>query len=313
MHNFVYYSYQISFLLCFSIYKKNKTQSPFPLQISHIWWNGIYVTLKSRTLWAPPYFNLLQSPSSLRLKVVFCSPSSTFPCKMNGTDAVGQDSTPWTPSPHYLLSMRSTNLFFDRCFSPNLSLLWGLIDIEKEGRWADQEPPNQREDDIGATSHVSGLWKNKLLNYFPRARSWQNRTYYGCGPPKWRFWCFLREWMVHRTTLEINSHSKYWLKMQVRAWILWVSCFCTLAELSHRCGCYDLSPTDTRVSKGSKSRVKEHVRHGHHHTPHRIKPPRRKGETTSSKDLPEVSLTNTQPLVAVTMSAHRLLRKQWHT
>lgn len=79
MHNFVYYSYQISFLLCFSIYKKNKTQSPFPLQISHIWWNGIYVTLKSRTLWAPPYFNLLQSPSSLRLKVVFCSPSSTFP------------------------------------------------------------------------------------------------------------------------------------------------------------------------------------------------------------------------------------------
>lgn len=39
--------------------------------------------------------------------------------------------------------------------------------------------------------------KDKLLNYFTRARSWQNRTNCCCGPPKWRFWCFLRARTVH--------------------------------------------------------------------------------------------------------------------
>lgn len=74
--------------------------------------NGTYLTEKQNSPLPPPYFNLLLSPSSLRLSVVLCSPSSTFPCKMNGTDVVGQDSsTPWSPSPHYSLSMRSETCF----------------------------------------------------------------------------------------------------------------------------------------------------------------------------------------------------------
>lgn len=207
---------------------------------------------------------------------------------MNGTDAVGQDSSPWTSSPHYSLSMRSRNLFFNGCPPPplNLSLLWELINIQREARWADRDPPNQRGEDIEATSHVPGLWK-KVVELFYQSKKLTERD-------KLWLWTIKVEILVPFEVMDgalrILSYSKFWLKMQARSWILWLSCFCTLAELSHRCECYDISPADTRVNKGSKSRVKEHVRHGHHHAPHKIKPPRRKGETTNSQDLSDVSL-----------------------
>lgn len=177
MHHFGYCAvYQISFfVLLFYIYLKTKQIVPLSsANLSYLMkWN--LCDLEKQNLFAPPYFNLLRSPSSLRLMVVFCSPSSTFPCKMNGTDAAGQDSTPWAPSPHYSLSMRSTNLFLDRHFPPNLSLLWGLIDIETEGRWANREPPNQRGDDTGATSHDSGLWKKQVVELFSQSKKLTER------------------------------------------------------------------------------------------------------------------------------------------
>lgn len=119
----------------------------------------------------PPYFNLLLPPSSLRLSVVLCSLSSTFPCKMNGTDVVRQDSsTPWFPSPHYSLSMRSETCFLIIVPPPNLSLLWGLIDTQAEGRWGDQELPNQRGEDRGAPSHVSGIWRKHIVKLFQHSK-----------------------------------------------------------------------------------------------------------------------------------------------
>lgn len=80
-----------------------------------------------------------------------------------------------------------------------------------------------------------------------------------------------------------GSCWKCWLKMRVGAWLLWVSWFYTWAEYSQRCKCQDIRPTETGLNKGSKSRVKEHIRHGfgHQHTPHRNRPHRRKGEPTT--------------------------------
>lgn len=104
----------------------------------------------------------------------------------------------------------------------------------------------------------------------------------------------------------ILSYSTFWLKMRSRFWILWVSCFCTLAELSHRCRCYDIFPSDTRVNQGSKSRVKEHVRHGQHHPPHKIKPPRRKGETLISKNFQTSHLQITRWKKNNSKGAHKL-------
>lgn len=54
---------------------------------------------------------------------------------MNGTDAVGRDSTPWT---HYPLSMTPRNLFFGGRFSPYLSLLWELIETQREREGGDE-------------------------------------------------------------------------------------------------------------------------------------------------------------------------------
>ncbi|TNN51668.1 Roundabout 1 [Liparis tanakae] len=66
--------------------------------------------------------------------------------------------------------------------------------------------------------------------------------------------------------------------MRVGAWLLWVSWFCTWAEFSQRGECHDACPTESGPDGGSRSRVKEHVRHGvgHQHTPHRSRPHRRK-------------------------------------
>lgn len=93
----------------------------------------------------------------------------------------------------------------------------------------------------------------------------------------------LRVWMIQRSCSRgsVLASRKRWLKMQVNAWLLWVSCFYTWAEYSQRCTCQDICPTETGSNRGSKSRVKEHVRHGdgHKHTHHRSRPHRRKGES----------------------------------
>ncbi|XP_049891389.1 roundabout homolog 1 isoform X2 [Epinephelus moara] len=67
--------------------------------------------------------------------------------------------------------------------------------------------------------------------------------------------------------------------MRVSAWLLWVSWFYTWAEYTQRCKCQDICPTESGLDKRSKSRFKEHVRHGagHQHTPHRSRPHRKKG------------------------------------
>ncbi|XP_053187787.1 roundabout homolog 1 [Scomber japonicus] len=67
--------------------------------------------------------------------------------------------------------------------------------------------------------------------------------------------------------------------MRVGVWLLWLSWFYTWAEYSQRCECHDICPTEMEVDKRSKTRVREHVRHtaGHHHTPHKSRPHRRKG------------------------------------
>ncbi|KAI3373941.1 hypothetical protein L3Q82_021984 [Scortum barcoo] len=67
--------------------------------------------------------------------------------------------------------------------------------------------------------------------------------------------------------------------MRLGAWLLWVSWFYTWAEYSQRCKCHDVWPAEPELDKRSKSRVKEHVRHGvgHQHThTHRTRPHRRK-------------------------------------
>ncbi|XP_070774152.1 roundabout homolog 4 [Enoplosus armatus] len=75
--------------------------------------------------------------------------------------------------------------------------------------------------------------------------------------------------------------------MRVGAWLLWVSWFCTWAEYSQRCKCQDVCPTEPGLDKRSKSRVKEHVRHGagHQHA-HRSRPHRRKGSRVQAEDTP---------------------------
>ncbi|KAF7659809.1 hypothetical protein LDENG_00292570 [Lucifuga dentata] len=67
--------------------------------------------------------------------------------------------------------------------------------------------------------------------------------------------------------------------MRVSAWLLWVSVFYTWAEFLQLCKCHDICPTEPGLDKRSKTRVKEHVRHGlgHQHMPHRNRPRRRKG------------------------------------
>ncbi|XP_036976421.1 roundabout homolog 1 isoform X1 [Acanthopagrus latus] len=75
--------------------------------------------------------------------------------------------------------------------------------------------------------------------------------------------------------------------MRVNAWLLLVSCFYTWAEYSQRCTCQDICPTETGSNRGSKSRVKEHVRHGdgHKHTHHRSRPHRRKAYRVRGEDM----------------------------
>ncbi|XP_019123425.2 roundabout homolog 1 isoform X1 [Larimichthys crocea] len=76
--------------------------------------------------------------------------------------------------------------------------------------------------------------------------------------------------------------------MRVSAWLLWVSWFYTWAEYSQRCECQDISLTEWGFDKGSKSRVREHVRHGggHQHTPHRNRLHRRKGSRVRAQNSP---------------------------
>ncbi|XP_068455764.1 roundabout homolog 4 [Clinocottus analis] len=76
--------------------------------------------------------------------------------------------------------------------------------------------------------------------------------------------------------------------MRVGAWLLWVSWFCTWAEFSQRCECHDACPTESGPDGRSRSRVKEHVRHGagHQHAPHRSRPPRRKGSRVHAQETP---------------------------
>ncbi|XP_044077930.1 roundabout homolog 1 isoform X2 [Siniperca chuatsi] len=76
--------------------------------------------------------------------------------------------------------------------------------------------------------------------------------------------------------------------MRVSAWLLWLSWFYTWAEYSQRCKCQDICPTEPGLDRRSKSRVKEHVRHGvgHQHTPHRSRPHRRKGFRVGAEEMP---------------------------
>ena len=73
------------------------------------------------------------------------------------------------------------------------------------------------------------------------------------------------------------------VKMQIGAWLLWVSWLCTWAEFSLRCTCQDVCPTECGLDRRSRSRVREHVGHGegHQHTHHRSRPQRRKGESSA--------------------------------
>lgn len=65
--------------------------------------NGTDLTWENRPLCVTsPLFQ--PPPSSPRLSLVCCPP---ILCRTNGTDVVGQDSTPWSPSLHYSPSMRS--------------------------------------------------------------------------------------------------------------------------------------------------------------------------------------------------------------
>ncbi|KAM9348952.1 roundabout homolog 4 [Symphorus nematophorus] len=77
--------------------------------------------------------------------------------------------------------------------------------------------------------------------------------------------------------------------MQLGVWLLWVSCFYTWAEYSQ---CRDIYPAELGSHKGSKSRVREHVRHGgvgHQRPPHRSRPHRRKGYRVRAEEtLPRI-------------------------
>uniref|UniRef100_UPI003AAB9EC6 roundabout homolog 4 n=1 Tax=Centroberyx gerrardi TaxID=166262 RepID=UPI003AAB9EC6 len=74
--------------------------------------------------------------------------------------------------------------------------------------------------------------------------------------------------------------------MRVGAWLLWASWFYTWAEYSLLCKCQDICPSEPGSDKRSKSRVKEHVRHGlgHQHTPHKNRPHRRKGSRVRGEE-----------------------------
>jgi len=128
----------------------------------------------------------------------------------------------------------------------------------------------------GAHGHVWGIWRKHTVELSP-INSWSvgQVTCCMCVEP------------VHyllgarKVSRSCSRGSGSWLKMRVGAWLLWVSWFCTWAELSQRGECHDACPTESGPDSGSRSRVKEHVRHGagHQHTPHRSRPHRRKGES----------------------------------
>ncbi|KAG7224639.1 hypothetical protein INR49_011392 [Caranx melampygus] len=77
--------------------------------------------------------------------------------------------------------------------------------------------------------------------------------------------------------------------MRVSAWLLCVSWLCTWAEYSQRCKCQDICPTtEPGLDKRSKTRVKEHFRHGvgHQHAHHRSRPHRRKASRVHAEETP---------------------------
>ncbi|XP_068187864.1 roundabout homolog 4 isoform X2 [Antennarius striatus] len=78
------------------------------------------------------------------------------------------------------------------------------------------------------------------------------------------------------------------MKMRVAAWLVWASWFYTCAQNSHRCHCSEVCAPEPGFHKGSKSRVKEHGRHGdgHQHTSHRRRLLRRKGSRVCTEDTP---------------------------
>lgn len=112
----------------------------------------------------PPYFNLLSLHPSPRLSLVFCLP--LIPCRMNGTDVVGQDSTPWSPSPHYSLSMRSeTCVLIIVPPHPPASPSSGEKRTQRGGRWGDQKQPSQRGREEEHTAMFKEYEENTLFNY----------------------------------------------------------------------------------------------------------------------------------------------------
>lgn len=201
-------------------------------------------------------FELPSSPSSLSQG--FVPPS---PPRLNGTDVIGQDSSPPVPFPSLIAQHEVSNLFSDDCFflEENVSLDRRTNTPEEEGdgeqkRREDlQIPPSQQDKQrIGLT--ISALVQVPCWSGSPLR------------------WCRLRRCCS-------RSFCSRRLKMRVGGWLLRVSCFFIWAASS---GGKEMHPAGTELHQRSKSQAREHAGPKHQQPYHRNTSHRRKGEPTSS-------------------------------
>lgn len=184
---------------------------------------------------------------------------------------------PLGPFPWLVAQHEVWNLFFDHCFPPTFFSSGG-----KKGPKEEEMGSQIKE---GGTRSIQLCFRSMKKTYCLTLSKWQDASGTGHMPSDTVIQNFLRTWMVHWCCSRGSGllSRKCRLKMRVSTWLVWLSWFYTWAVYSQRCKCQDIFPTETGLSKGSRSRIKEHVRHGlrHQHTSHRSRPQHRKGDATT--------------------------------